>query len=275
MVEVVSFWAAVTIYAVSFLIYLYGLIFKNDRVLSIATYIAAIGWVPHTVAGIVRWVQAGYPPIVSSYETLSIVAWVAILMFLVLQWRFAKTRVLGVAVLPISFLMMGLGRLPSQPIEPLSPSLKSYWLLIHALFAELGHGSFIIATACAVLFLLKERQSARGEISSFYERLPSLDILDDLSYRFIAIGFVLHAVMIISGSIWANQAWGRYWGWDPVETWSLITWLIYGVYLHLRLFRAWEGKKAAWLAIGAFILVLFTFWGVGYVTPSIHRYLRL
>lgn len=275
MVEAVSFWAAVVLYVISSVIYLYGLIFRSDRALPIATYVATVGWVLHTVAGIARWIQAGYPPIVSSYETLSIVAWIAILAFLVLQWRFVKTRVLGVVVLPISFLMMGLGRLPSQPIEPLSPALKSVWLIIHALFAELGHGSFIIATACAVLFLLKERQSDRGETSSFYERLPSLDILDDLSYRFIAIGFVLHAIMIISGSIWANQAWGRYWGWDPVETWSLVTWLLYGVYLHLRLFRGWAGKRAAWLAIGAFISVIFTFWGVGYVTPSIHRYLRL
>lgn len=275
LIEAITFWAAVTVYVASSVLYLYGLVFKKEQALTIATYAAAVGFVPHSVALIVRWAAAGYPPVASSYETLAVVAWVAVLMFLALQWQFVKTRVLGAAILPISFIMMGLSRMPAQAVEPLSPSLKSYWLIIHAFFAELGHGSFIIATACALILLLKERAPQTTASYAFFDRFPSTDVLDDLSYRFITLGFILHAIMIVSGSIWANQAWGRYWGWDPVETWSLVTWLVYGVYLHLRLFRGWAGEKSAWLAVGAFVLVLFTFWGVGYVTPSIHRYLRL
>jgi cytochrome c-type biogenesis protein CcsB len=274
MVEATTFWAGVTFYVVGSLIFLYCLVFKKEKGLGLATIITATGFALHTAALIIRWVLAGHPPIVTTYETLTVVAWTAVLIFLGLQLWFEKTRILGATILPVAYLMMGLGRLPSHPIEPLGPALKSFWLYIHAFFAELSHGSFIVATAFAILFLLKNRQSKTNRVSAFYERLPSLDILDDLSYRFIALGFILLAIMIISGSIWANQAWGHYWGWDPVETWSLITWLLYGLYLHLRLFRGWAGKKAAWLAMGAFLLVVLSFWGVGFITTSVHQYLK-
>lgn len=268
-VGVTFFWISVTLYAISAFLYICSLVFKKDW-LKIATLIAFAGLISHSVAIVLHWIASGHGPYIGMYEIISSNVWLGVAIFLGVQYWFRKARVAGAIVMPLSFLLMGLGATSPKGIEPLPPALQSYWLIIHVTFAKLSYGSFLVATALAVLFILKGRKLEKGASSDFYERLPSLELLDDLSFRLITSGFVFLAIMIVTGSIWANKAWGRYWGWDPIETWSLITWLVYGIYLHLRVVMGWRGRKSAWLIIVALCFLLFTLFGLPFVYRSIH-----
>jgi cytochrome c-type biogenesis protein CcsB len=138
--------------------------------------------------------------------------------------------------------------------------------------AFLGYASFAVAFGAAVIYLMQERFLKKRKISGLFQRLPSLDTLDDINYRCLTFGFPLLTVAIISGAIWAETAWGTYWSWDPKETWSLITWFVYAALLHGRLTTGWRGKKAAILAIIGFFVMLFTFLGVNLLMPGLHSY---
>lgn len=267
MSEIVSLWAAVTFYAVASCLYICGLVFKKERFLSFATGFAALGLVPHTVAIALRWIKAGHGPYLGAYEISSVLVWLAVIFFLIVQHRYAGMQAAGAIILPISFLLMGLAIVASKEISEVSPALQSYWLIIHVVFTKLAVASFLIATGVSGLYLVKEKHS---KSDTFYMRLPRLEFLDDLSYRFAAVGFIFFTIMITSGAIWANKAWGRYWGWDPIETWSLIAWMVYAFLLHLRLNVGWRGRKAAWLTIVALAFALFAYFGVAQVYKTIH-----
>jgi len=137
------------------------------------------------------------------------------------------------------------------------------------MFAKLTYTAFIASFAIAVAYLVRDRGGS-GPLHDVLDKLPSQDVLDDLSYRFIGAGFIFLGIMIVAGAIWANEAWGRYWGWDPIETWSLISWVVYAVYLHVRLTLGWRGRRAAWFAAAALPIVLFTLIGVPVAYQSIH-----
>jgi cytochrome c-type biogenesis protein CcsB len=162
--------------------------------------------------------------------------------------------------------MMAFGLFMSPEIRRLPPSLRSIWLIIHVTFNKLAAGAIIIALGTSVLYLLKEKRQDRD----FYKRLPSLDALDAYSYKFIGFGFIFWSITIAAGAIWANEAWGRYWGWDPIETWSLITWLLYGLYLHARYFLKWQGRKAALLMVVCFVFSVLTIFIIPFVVESLH-----
>ena len=149
-------------------------------------------------------------------------------------------------------------------IKPLMPALKSNWLLIHVLTCFVGYAAFALAFGAALLFLW---QSRRGKTSA-----PALD-LDRLIYQAVSLGFLFLTLGIVTGAVWADQAWGRYWSWDPKETWSLITWFIYAGLLHARLVKGWQGRRIAWLAVLGFAAVLFTYFGVSFLLPGLHSYL--
>jgi cytochrome c-type biogenesis protein CcsB len=174
----------------------------------------------------------------------------------------------GVAVLPVAFISMGAALTLSPAANPLSAALKSWWLVVHILFALVGHGFFAVAFGAAVLLLIR-RSAPQPEGESL---IPPPQRLDQISARSIISGFIAHTVMILSGSIWANKAWGRFWGWDPIETWSLVTWLLYGLYTHLRFLPSWRGRRAAGYAVVAFLVVVFSFWGVPHLWTSVHDY---
>jgi cytochrome c-type biogenesis protein CcsB len=135
--------------------------------------------------------------------------------------------------------------------------------------AVISYGSFAVAAGLAAMYLIGERQKTGGDGRTV---LPNSEVCDYLSYRVIAFGYLMLTLVIVTGAIWAKYAWSRYWAWDPKETWSLITWLIYSVYIHLRFNRGWKGKPAAWFAVIGFISVIFTFIGVNNILPSIHSY---
>lgn len=264
--ETVINWLAVGFYIVSTILFAYSLSFQREKAVRPAMLFIAIGFLFHSAALGVRWLATGHGPYLMKYEILSSNAWVVVAMFLAASWRYVKIRPAGVAVAPLSFLMMAVGLFMNPEIKRLPPTLKGVWLVVHVTFNHLSVGALIIALGVSVLYLIKEK---RGE-TEFFKKFPSMDALDAYSYKFVSFGFIFWSITIASGSIWANQAWGRYWGWDPVETWSLITWLLYGFYLHSRLFFNWKGRKAAWMLVICFVLSIFSIYFVPFTVTSLH-----
>ncbi|MEW6490347.1 MAG: c-type cytochrome biogenesis protein CcsB [Thermodesulfobacteriota bacterium] len=223
----------------------------------------------HTLGILVRFVEAGYTPITSLHEAMSFFAWCVVGLYLVLQVRFDLPS-FGAFVSPIalSFVLAAVS-LPSQ-IEPLPPALDSYWLPIHVMLIFVGDGAFALAAAAGVMYLIQERQlKNKKRMGKLFHRLPNLEVLDQVNYMCLTIGFPLLTVGIITGAVWAQQAWGTYWSWDPKETWSLITWFLYAALLHGRLTVGWRGRRAAIWALIGFASVLFTFLGVNFVLPKV------
>jgi cytochrome c-type biogenesis protein CcsB len=159
-------------------------------------------------------------------------------------------------------------------IEPLIPALQSNWLTYHVITCFLGYSGFAVSFGASIMYLAKFKKNAeKPSMQQVSEGLfPSLEALDEIIYKTIAIGFLLLGVGIITGAVWANYAWGSYWSWDPKETWSLITWLVYAAFIHARLTRGWRGRKAAVLSIIGFACVIFTFLGVNYLLSGLHSY---
>ena len=264
--EVVLHWIAVAVYIAASVIFTYSLFFKNGKVIRHAFLLTIIGLVPHSVALLVRWIEQGHGPYMSRYEVLSSDAWVIVVMFLLFSLKWKKIRVAGTIILPIVFLMIAVALFRNPEMHNLPPSLRSIWLVMHVTFAKLAAGAIIISFGAAVLFLLKEKKESKPIFSKF----PSLELLDEYSYKFAGFGFVFWTINIAAGSIWAEASWGRYWGWDPIETWSLITWLMYGVFAHLRLFWKWRGKKSAVALVACFAMSLFTIFILPFVAESLH-----
>jgi cytochrome c-type biogenesis protein CcsB len=215
---------------------------------------------------VTRYIEAGYTPITSLHEAMSFFAWSIVGLYLLLQLRY-RLPSLGAFVSPVAlvFVFAAVG-LPGD-IQPLPAALQSAWLPVHVVLLFLGDGVFALAAAAGVMYLIQERQLKNKKLGALFHRLPNIEVLDELNYRCLTIGFPLLTVGIITGAIWAQQAWGTYWSWDPKETWSLITWLLYAGLLHGRLTVGWRGRRAAVWAIIGFGSVLFTFLGVNYVLP--------
>jgi cytochrome c-type biogenesis protein CcsB len=182
--------------------------------------------------------------------------------------------VLGVFIFPIVSIAMAYASLSpnvQDEIEPLIPALQSNWLTYHVLTCFLAYAAFATSFGGSIAFLMKNKKNGIPT-GGFLDKLPELNLLDELIYKANAVGFMLLGVGIITGAVWANYAWGSYWSWDPKETWSLITWFIYATFLHARLTRGWRGNKTALLSIIGFLAVIFTFLGVNYVLSGLHSY---
>ncbi len=259
--EVVFFWCTVFVYLLSSCAYIAGTVFRKPRLVAVGTVALAVGLLLHTATALVRWKATGHAPVMRDYENSLAGAWVIVALFLALQCFLRRLGPAGVGVAPFSLLMLGYGYLaaPGPELEPLTPPFQSAWLWVHVIFAWLAYAPFTVAFALAVAYLVKER---RGE--------KDLARLDELGYRLIALGFLSCTVMIAAGSIWANRLWGSYWNWDPIETWSLVSWLVYGLYLHMRRFFGWRGRRAAVFAIAGLLSVIIAFWGVNYMSRSLH-----
>ena len=268
--ESISFWIAVVVYAASFGAFAVALIFRKPGMDRRAVTLSYVGYTVHTMSLALRWLQTGYPPFVLFFESVSAAAWFGVVGFLILQALKPGLRLSGLGVMGVVFLLLGWASTPSYAGEALSVSLQSIWLYIHATFATAGTGCFIVAAGISFLWLWKRRRN--GPLTAQFN-LPSPESIDESASRLITIGFLFYTAMLLSGSIWANQAWGRYWGWDPIETWSLITWLMYAVFLHLHFtFKKLRGAFTAWYAIIAMVFAAFSLWGVSYVYSTIHTY---
>jgi cytochrome c-type biogenesis protein CcsB len=263
------------------LFYLGGTTFRSQRFLVIGT---AIGWASllvQTVGILMRWWESyqlgyGHAPLSNLYESLVFGAWAIMLVYLVLELR-AKQRALGVFPALFAFLAMAYASFaPSidEKIQPLVPALKSNWLIAHVVTCFVGYAAFAVACGISLIYLLKQPGSEKSNqpAKGFFPLFPDLRHLDELNYQMIMFGFLWLSVGIITGAVWANSAWGTYWSWDPKETWSLITWIIYAALLHARSMRGWRGRRVAWLSLFGFACVLFTYFGVNFLLSGLHSY---
>ena len=265
------------VYFLAFMAYLLGMVMNRAFFSRLGTYLSLLGFTAQTLAIILRWVESykmgiGHAPLSNLYESLVFFSWTLMLLYLILEWR-TKNRTIGTFVTPLVFLAMAYASFSpniSSQIQPLIPALKSNWLISHVITCFFGYAAFALSFGISIMYLLKLLDTAEKD-NRFLRLIPSAAILDDLNYQMIVIGFLMLTLGIITGSVWAHSAWGTYWSWDPKETWSLITWLVYASVIHTRLVRGWKGKKIAILSIVGFACVLFTYFGVNYLS-GLHSY---
>ncbi|MEJ2476207.1 MAG: c-type cytochrome biogenesis protein CcsB [Desulfobacterales bacterium] len=264
------------IYGFSAFLYLVGFVFRRQTPGVLATWVALLGLIGNTAGIVMRWVESyrmgiGHAPLSNLYESLVFFAWTITLLYLFIERRYGN-RVIGAFTMPLAFLAMAYASLSpniSDRIQPLLPALKSNWLIAHVITCFIGYAAFAVAFGLSIMYLIRQREpESKG---SLLDRFPKPNVIDDLTHQMIMFGFLFLSVGIISGAVWANSAWGRYWGWDPKETWSLITWFIYATLLHAKLMRGWHGRRIAYLSVIGFAAVLFTYFGVN-LLPGLHSY---
>ena len=246
---------------------------RTERVGRLATAFMVLGFLLLTAAVIFRGISAHRVPWGNMYE-FSITGAFAFSGAYLFALKKYKLRWLGLPVSIAVLLTLGTAiTLLYRPSAPLVPALKSTWLVIHVSAAIISGGVFLLANCVAAVYLILDRYEQKGVRPVWAQRLPSLEVLDNLSYRLVALVFPLWTFAVIAGAIWAESAWGRYWGWDPKETWAFITWVAYAAYLHARVTVGWRGRKAAWLCLFAGSTFLFNYiyinvWGTGRHTYS-------
>jgi cytochrome c-type biogenesis protein CcsB len=252
-----------SIYLFSALVFLAQSVAKKRNLLRTADKILRVGFLMHTLMIFLRWYEARRPPFANMFEALVLFAWSIILVYIIFDFLY-KAKFLAIAVnilvLVIMFFVLPL----ESTIKPLMPALQSRWISIHVVTYFIGYGALSIAFFTSLIYLVFSKKNPADSSILLY--------LDRLSYQLIIFGFPFLTIGITTGSTWANVAWGNYWSWDPKETCSLIAWLVYVVYLHLRLLRKWKDKKAAYLSIIGFLVTLFTFVGVNFILPGLHSY---
>ncbi len=265
-------------YLFTMVLYFYYLFFRSKTLGIIIRAATIIALLLHTTGLGLRWYESyqlgyGHIPLSNMYEALVSMSWCIVLVLILMEQKF-KTETMGAFVLPLVSLMMAYASLAPNvrdEIEPLIPALQSNWLTYHVMTCFLGYAAFAVSFGASIAYLMKNKE-APPTTEEDSGTLPALEMLDELIYKANAVGFLLLGIGIITGAVWANYAWGSYWSWDPKETWSLITWLIYAAFLHARLTRGWRGRKTAILSIIGFCGVLFTFFGVNYVLSGLHSY---
>lgn len=270
--EQVLFWIAVGFYGLSAFSYILGFIAKSEKLFGAGLIAAAVGFLPHTASIAVRWTTGGTSPFITIAESITFGVWVSVLLFVVVQLTTRKVHLLGVLVIPVSFILIGwAGTLRTDVSNAeLAPALQSGWLWVHIVGATTGFSAVLIAAGLGLMYLLKEKGQG-----GLYDRMPDTKAIDDLSYRFVVGGFTLYGVMIVSGAFWADQAKGSFWNWDPVEVWSLISWLIYGIYLHLRITMGWRGKRLAIYSLAAVAAMIISYWGIPFGMETFHSGFRI
>ncbi len=233
--ETILFYGVLGLYFGAMILYFLFVAVKKEGLGKGAMGVQTAGLFLHTTAIVLRGVAAGRLPLTNQYEFASAFAWGLCLVSLLFILKFRFT-LLGAFAAPITFIIIGYAALQSKEIRALMPALQSNWLGFHVSTAIIAYGAFGVSCVLGIIFLLRDRMKAS------------------------------------TGAIWAERAWGSYWSWDPKETWSLVTWLVYATYLHLRIRRGWQGKSAAIFAVVGFVCVIFTYIGVNALLPGVHSY---
>jgi cytochrome c-type biogenesis protein CcsB len=246
---------------------------RGSRSLRAAMALTTIGFVLHALGVILRGFAAGYAPWSNMYGFAITATGLIVGVFLLVQfWQ--DLRFLGAYIVGFSLAFLGLATVNFYvAVAPQPPALQSAWLVMHVFVAILGTAFFALGGGLSLVQLLQARREARGgEGLRFLSTLPDAERLENLAYRLILVGFVFWTFTLIAGAIWAERAWGRYWGWDTKEVWTFIIWTIFAGYIHARATRGWRGSRSAWLAIIGFVAVLFNFTVVNLFFKGLHAY---
>jgi cytochrome c-type biogenesis protein CcsB len=266
------------VYFFAFLFYLLMMVVGRQVFGRIASIITLIGFIGNTVGIVLRWIESyrlevGHAPLSNLYESLIFFSWTIILLYVIMEWRI-KNKSIGTFVTPLAFLALAYASFSDSvrdSIQPLVPALQSNWLTAHVITCFFGYAAFAVSFGIGLMYLFKRLDTPESS-NIFLKIIPDSQILDELNYQMVVIGFLMLTLGIITGSVWANSAWGSYWSWDPKETWSLITWFVYAAMLHSRMISGWRGKKLAIFSIIGFVCVLFTYFGVNFVLAGLHSY---
>ncbi len=283
-------------------------IFTENKLFSMASFIIVItAFALQTFAFIVRWrysyhIGIDLPPLTDLYDSLVFFAYVILLGFILLKlfYNFDSLGFIMTFIATASLAFATISPLATSAIEPSIPALRSYWLLYHIISLFLAYGAFAASFGIAILFLIKYKQidnieqnkninkaANKGNPLKFLSILyypfillyrqflklsPPIETLDEAIYKVVVFGFLFLSIGIVIGAAWADNAWGGYWSWDPKETWSLITWITYAIFIHARLTKGWNEKKMAWIAVIGFAVVIFCYLGVDLIIPGLHSY---
>lgn len=267
-IESVCFMAVLVLYLIATACYFIFAAAKKENFARIGYIVMAAGFVVHTISIVIRGINAGRLPLTNQFEFATAFAWGIALCFLIFVKKY-DFNALGCFVAPVAFLVIGYAAMQSREIHAVMPALQSNWLGFHVCTAIIAYGSFAVSFGVSMVYLMKPGLLK----SSFMQKhIPDDDKLDTISYRAVSLGFLFLTLCIITGAVWAKRAWGAYWSWDPKETWSLITWIIYAIYLHLRLNKGMRGKESAIFAVFGFICVIFTYIGVNTLLAGLHSY---
>lgn len=261
---------ALLFYLLSTLYFGLHFLIKRSSLLKIGQIFFLSAFFVHLSFTFLRLYEGKYIPITNLFESLSFFALSIAAFFLYLKIKYGVEHVSFFVASSISFMLILAFRLPNE-INPPPPVLKSFWLPIHTTFAFFGNAIFFIAFINSIFYLFLEKRIKEKKIY-FAKKPPSLEMIDSINQKCLSIGFPLLTVGIITGSLWASIAWGSFWSWDPKETWSLITWIVYAVVIHQRLRVGWMGRKTAYMMILGFFCILVTFLGVNLILGGLHSY---
>jgi len=269
----------------SALLYITHLFAPASIVGRLATASAWVGVYAGGSALLLRWYESymldmeiGHAPVSNLYEVFILLFCITTVVYLSLERRY-QARAMGAFVMTLVsagvFFGIWLSAHGHGEIKPLVPALQSYWMKIHVPMNFVGYGSFAVACGAGMAYLVRERLEMRGASAGVLAVFPTLEQLDQLAYKAVAIGFPAFTLATILGAAWAAEAWGGYWSWDPKETWALIVWLVYGAYLHVRISHGWQGRSLAWWTVAGFLVTVFCFIGVNMYLSGLHSYGRL
>ena len=266
---------------------------KNNFIFQISKSLSIFSNFLLTMTLLLRWIGEKYFPLSNLYESLIFLSWGILTIHLFLEFQ-TKSRLIGSIATPITLFLAGFSTfsLPTdmQKALPLVPSLQSNWLMMHVTMMMISYATLIVGSLLSLLYIaflafpLKNQKTEPSGIilndfnkeklisTLTYSKLSLLQTVDLWSYRIIGLGFPFLTIGIISGAVWANEAWGSYWSWDPKETWALITWLVFAIYLHSRLLKGWQGEKAALLGSCGFFVIWICYLGVNFLGKGLHSY---
>ena len=269
------YFGAMALYLGAMLFYFAYFAYRRDELRRLAAALIVPGVLFHLLSVISRGFADGHYPLANMFEYSSLLALTAVAVYLAMSIRYPAARLAGGLALFVALILMGVGYGLYQSPEPLVPALQSYWLKIHVTSMMTASGVLVSSFVFAGLYLVKERGQSQGSrLYAVAARLPSLETLDRLTFRAVLLGFPIWTFGTMAGAIWGEHAWGRWWGWDPKETWAAITWIVYAIYLHAHSLRAWRGRRTALIAGAGFISILVTLYAVNLWIVGLHSYAR-
>jgi len=250
----------------------------SSRASQVAMGITLLGAVLHGSVLLLRGLAAQRVPLGNMFELATAVAFVGVAGFLYLAFRTPRLREIGLFVtLPVTVGLVLVGLFLYAESGPLVAALRSRWLVVHVTTVSIGFGAFLTSGILSALFLVRSRfeeagHAAAGMLGRIGHRLPSSQTLDRAAHRMVIFGFPIFTFAVIAGAVWAESAWGRFWGWDPKETWAFISWIVYAAYLHARATAGWKGRAAAWINVAGLVVMLFNLLFINLVIAGLHSY---